>query len=180
MSGIALRSFALFCILAILIPVIGHAVEVPIYDFPLDLYSQNVNDYLPADSIDYDAPILSSNYQELQVEQFYQYYYSSDANGLSPWSEGLVRSLFPKIKQTELEILDEFNNQNKEPSARHYGENFKEHDAKWLNRIKHNMNLAALETLEFSEANRAIAINNCKTDPMDGVGPIFIMIAHRN
>ncbi|WP_133140209.1 SH3 domain-containing protein [Legionella genomosp. 1] len=173
MSGFALRSFALFCILAILIPVNGHAVEVPIYDFPLELYSQKVNDYLPDDSSDYDVPILSNNYQESQLERFYQHYYSSDTNGLSPWSEGLVRSLFPKIKQTELEILDEFNNQNKEPAARHYGENFKEHDAKWLNRIQRNMNLPALENLEFSEVNRAIAINNSYARALPESAPDF-------
>lgn len=136
------------------------AVEVPVYDFSISAYSQNSNDYLPADSKEYTAPILKPDYQASQLKQFYNYYYASDAKGLSPWSEQMVTSVLPLIKKVELEIVDDFDNQNKDAVNRHYGENFKEHDETWLRSIKQNMDLPALEASEFNEYNRAIAVTN--------------------
>lgn len=43
---------------------LSFAIDVPIYDFPLETYSQNSNDYLPTDSEDYSTSILSENYQK--------------------------------------------------------------------------------------------------------------------
>lgn len=69
-------------------------MEVPIYDFPVS-YSQNAKDYLPPNKADYNKPLLSPEYQSLQLKQFYNHYYSSDTQGLSPWSGQMVRSAIP-------------------------------------------------------------------------------------
>ncbi|MDP3561998.1 MAG: NlpC/P60 family N-terminal domain-containing protein [Legionellaceae bacterium] len=103
------------------------AMEVPIYDFPVT-YSQNANDYLSPDGEDYNKTLLSPEYQNLQLKQFYNHYYSSDAQGLSPWSGQMVTSALPLMKKVESEILEDFNNQNKPNEDKHYAENFKEHD----------------------------------------------------
>jgi NLPC_P60 stabilising domain, N term len=107
------------------------AMEVPIYDFPIAAYSQNANDYLSPDGEDYNTALLSSEYQNLQLKQFYNHYYSSDAQGLSPWSGQMVTSALPLMKKIEPEMLEDFNNQNKSNEDKHYAENFKEHDQTW-------------------------------------------------
>lgn len=129
-------------------------MEVPINDFPVT-YSQNANNYLSPDEEDYNKPLLSHAYQNLQLKQFYNHYYSSDAQGLSPWSEQMVTSVLALMKKVELEILEDFNNQNKANEAKHYAENFKEHDQAWWNKIRDNMDLYALASSEFKEKNRA-------------------------
>jgi cell wall-associated NlpC family hydrolase len=136
------------------------AVEVPIYDFSIKAYPQNTNDYLPRDSKDYSRPLLKPEYQASQLQQFYNYYYASDAKGLSPWSEQMVKSVLPIVKKVEMEILNDFDNQNKEASNRHFAENFKEHDEVWWSAVNQNMNLSAIDASEFSENNKAIAITN--------------------
>ena len=135
------------------------AMEVPIYDFPVT-YSQNANDYLSPDGEDYNKNLLSPEYQNLQLKQFYNHYYSSDAQGLSPWSGQMVTAALALMKKVESEILEDFNNQNKANEDKHYAENFKEHDQTWLSRLRDNMDLYALASSEFKEENRAIAVAN--------------------
>lgn len=149
------------------------AVDVPIHDFPLNNYSQNINDYLPENSSDYSTPLLSEKYQKAQLQQFYNHYYASDTQGLSPWSEQMVKSVLPIIKTIELQFLEDFNNQNKAPNERHYSENFKEQNSLWWNKIKHNMALDTLQTSYFKAENRAIAVNNSFARVLPDFAPDF-------
>ena len=148
------------------------AMEVPIYDFPVT-YSQNANDYLSPDGEDYNKPLLSPEYQNLQLKQFYNHYYSSDAQGLSPWSGQMVTSTLPFMKKVELEILEDFNNQNKPNEDKHYAANFKEHDQAWWSKIKDNMDLYALASSEFKEGNRAISVANTHARALPDSAPDF-------
>ncbi|QLZ69053.1 hypothetical protein FOLKNPGA_01835 [Legionella sp. PC1000] len=118
-----------FLFLGICFLSVSFATEVPIYDFSIKSYSQNINDYFPSDSNDYDTPLLKREYQEEQLQQFYNHYYSDHGEGLSPWNEKMVNSVLPVVKKIELELLDEYDNQNKSDEERHFAENFKEHDA---------------------------------------------------
>lgn len=147
-------------------------MEVPIYDFPI-LYSQNANDYLSPDDDAYNKPLLSPDYQILQLQQFYNHYYSSNAQGLSPWSESMVTSALPLMKKVELEQLEDFNNQNKANEDKHYAENFKEHDEIWWNKIKDNMDLYALASSQFNKDNRAIAVVNTHARALPDIAPDF-------
>ena len=49
-----------FLFLGIFFLSVSFATEVPIYDFSIKSYSQNIQDYLPSDSEDYDTPLLKS------------------------------------------------------------------------------------------------------------------------
>ena len=147
-------------------------MEVPIYDFPVT-YSQNANDYLSPDAEDYNKTLLSPEYQNLQLKQFYNHYYSNDAQGLSPWSRQMVTSALPLMKKVAPEILEDFNNQNKSNEDKHYAENFKEHDQTWWSRIRDNMDLSALASSEFKEENRAISIANTYARALPGNAPDF-------
>ena len=147
-------------------------MEVPIYDFPVT-YSQNANDYLSPDAEDYNKTLLSPEYQNLQLKQFYNHYYSNDAQGLSPWSRQMVTSALPLMKKVAPEILEDFNNQNKSNEDKHYAENFKEHDQTWWSRIRDNMDLSALASSEFKEENRAISIANTYARALPDNAPDF-------
>jgi cell wall-associated NlpC family hydrolase len=148
------------------------AMEVPIYDFPIT-YSQNANDYLAPDTENYNKSLLDPTYQNLQLKQFYNHYYSSDAQGLSPWSEQMVTASLPWMKKIEPEILETFNNQNKSSEEKHYAENFKEHDQAWLNKIQENMDLSALASSEFKAQNRAISVTNTYARSLPHMAPDF-------
>ena len=161
----------------VLVSSTAFAVEVPIYDFAIKPYSQNINKYLPPDSINYSKPLLSPKYQALQLQQFYNHYYSSEFQGLSPWSEQMVKSILPLVKKIELEIVDDFDNQNKDSSARHYAMNFKEHDASWLAQIKRNMDIPALDLSEYKERNKAIAVNNTFARALPDAAPDFFHLS---
>lgn len=152
---------------------IGFAIEVPVYDFPITAYSQNPNDYLSPDEESYHKALLSPEYQKVQLMQFYTHYYSSDSQGLSPWSEQMVISSLPLMKKIEPEILEEFNNQNKPSEDKHYAENFKEHDQFWWNKIKENMDLYELISSEFKEENRAISVMNTHARALPDSAPDF-------
>ncbi|WP_133136368.1 SH3 domain-containing protein [Legionella rowbothamii] len=149
------------------------AMEVPIYDFPITTYSQNANDYLSPDREDYNKALLSSEYQNAQLKQFYNHYYSTETQGLSPWSRQMVMSSLALIKKVESEILEDFNNQNKSNEGKHYAENFKEHDHSWWRKIRNNMDLYALASSEFKEENRAISVTNTYARALPDTAPDF-------
>ncbi|QMT60260.1 SH3 domain-containing protein [Legionella sp. PC997] len=172
-SGFRGLSKGAFSLLGIFFLSASFATEVPIYDFSLKSYSQDIHDYFPSDSEDNEVPLLKPEYQEIQLHQFYNHYYSDNSEGLSPWSERMVSSIIPVVKKIELELLTEFDNQNKSEEERHYAENFKEHDERWLNRIKNNMNFPAIEILAFNEKNRAIAVNNTFARALPDGAPDF-------
>ncbi|MCR9191952.1 MAG: SH3 domain-containing protein [Gammaproteobacteria bacterium] len=151
----------------------SEAMEVPVYDFPISAYSQNVSDYLLVDGDDISKNLLSSDYQHAQLKQFYNHYYSTDEQGLSPWSKKMVQSVLPWVKKNEPETLDSFNNQDKSDIGRHYAENFKEHDQVWWYKLQENMDFPALNTSEYIAEHRAIAITNTFARTLPEAAPDF-------
>ena len=149
------------------------AMEVPIDDFPIT-YSQNANDYLSPNHKDYNKTLLSPEYQNLQLKQFYTHYYSSDVQGLSPWSGPMVLSALPLMKKVQSQLLEDFNNQNKAHDEKHYAENFKEHDQHWLSKIRDNMDLYALASSQFNKENRAISVANTFARVLPDIAPDFL------
>lgn len=136
------------------------AMEIPIDDFSLEHYEQSTKQHLYIDDKDYTKPLLKTEYQQKQLQQFYNHYYSTDKNGLSPWSESLVNAIIPIAHTTELAILNQYNNQNIAPNERHYAENFKAQSLEWWEHMQNNMQLSVLEGAEFHPEQRAITITN--------------------
>lgn len=153
--------------------VLTSAAEVPIYDFPLKAYSQDVNEYLSPDNADYATSLLKPAYQQAQLRQFYNHYYSTAEQGLSPWSERMVKAVLPVVKQIELDTVKDYDNQDQSDDKKHYGMNFKEHDEFWLQQIKRNMNWVAIESISFNPRNRAIAITNTFARALPEQAPDF-------
>lgn len=152
---------------------LSFAIDVPIYDFSIARYSQNVEEYLVPTDKDYRLPLLPYRYQVAHLKQFYNHYFASDEEGLSPWSETLVRALLPRVSRIENDILNEFENANKAPLEQHYGENFKPHPESWLNKIMQNMDLPVLDSLEYKKGNRAISIHNTFARALPSAAPDF-------
>ncbi len=150
-------------------------MEVPIYDFPIKAYSQNPDDYLPKEDNDYTKSLVKPGYQIAQLQQFYNHYYASDTNGLSPWSEEFIRAILPTVKKVEENLIEEFNNQNQPVDSYHYAENFKEHDTSWFRAIKQNMALETLNSADFNEKNKAIAVANTFARALPDDAPDFLM-----
>ncbi|KTD22155.1 SH3 domain of the SH3b1 type [Legionella lansingensis] len=155
----------------------SHAIEVPIYDFSIKAYNQDINTYLPKESDDYNKRLIKPEYQAAQLQQFFNHYYSSDNQGLSPWSEQLVQNLLPTVKKIELAIIDDFDNQKQDPINYHYAENFKEHDEIWLNKIINNMNLGELNSTAFNNQNRAIVVQNTFARALPDGAPDFFHLS---
>ncbi len=153
------------------------AIEVPVDHFSIASYTQNVNDYLNANNEDSRKNLLSIDYQHQQLSQLYNHYYSTDSWGLSPWSEQMVKAVLPLMKKVEPEVLAEFNNQDKSEERKHFGENFKEHDIVWWNKIKDNMDLGALNSSTFHPENRAITVANTFARALPEIAPDFFNVS---
>ena len=62
------------------------AIEVPLDDFSLASYTQDIHVHIPfLSDADNTKALLTPAYQKAQRKQFYNHYYASDAKGLSPW-----------------------------------------------------------------------------------------------
>lgn len=149
------------------------AMEVPVEDFSLAPYSQNVNEYLSPNEVDYKAPLLKMSYQKTQLQQFFNHYYASDAEGLSPWSAQLILKILPTVKGTEQSFIESMSHQSASIDKKHYAENFKEHDAGWLKKIQDNMNIETMSEQGYNSKNRAIAVNNTMARALPDIAPDF-------
>ncbi|PJD92779.1 MAG: hypothetical protein CK424_04160 [Legionella sp.] len=171
-------SFVHVCRIILILPMsVCSAVDVPLYDFSMAGYSQNVDHYLSPQDDRYMKPLISTEYQQTQTQQFYQHYYADDAEGLSPWSEQFVAAVLPQVYAQELSILDQFNNLNKPFNEKHYAENFKEHDEVWWQTIKTNMDLPALIMAKFQPEHRAIAVANTFARALPDIAPDFYHVS---
>ncbi len=148
------------------------AMDVPIYNYPLN-YSQTISDYLSSNAPDYSSPMLTPDYQKQRLKDFYNHYFASTPQGLSPWSERMVATVLPYMRQFELTILEEFNNQNKPFDKRHYAENFQEKTPEWIYSMQQNINLDTIDMKFFQRQNRAIAINNTSARALPDDAPDF-------
>lgn len=133
---------------------------VPISLFPMDNYNQQIDVWISPNSLDYNTPLLSSEYQTQRLQEFFQYNFGSS----SPWDESHINYLFsevPDVKTLEEQSIASYSNQDKSSDAIGYGENFRPHTEKWIDDIAANMNTNQFNSpLVFDSNNRAIFLNN--------------------
>ncbi len=134
--------------------------------FPLDNYNQNVQYWLNPSAPDYDRPLISTQTQQQRLNEFYNRFFSTDINSLSPWNKAYVNKLLQQAPPDDLQTLEQsiittLNNENKPADQIGYGTNFRPYPAAWINNITDNMNLAQFnQPLAFVSANRGIALTN--------------------
>lgn len=163
-----------FLVLSILISAQGaFAVDVPLYDFSIAPYSQDVETYLPSHSPDYQKRLLSADYQQKQFDVFYRRYFKSGPQGLSPWSEALVEAVLPQVMLIETQVLAAFDNRMMREKDKHYAGNMKPHDFKWLGQLEEKMNLTQFKEEHYQASKRAIAIQNTYARVLPDEAPDF-------
>lgn len=147
--------------------------------FPMGKYDQNVANWIKSSDADYDQPLVSKAYQQQRYADFFQRYYASDDNALSPWSSGyvnsqLVQSESMNILLRESQIIASFTNNHQTNSKKvAYGENYRPYDLKWFAKITANMNLADQTNLNYSSLQRAIAVDNLLIRTLPTMDPLF-------
>jgi hypothetical protein len=147
-----------------------YGVEVPIYAFSLNPYSQEVSDYISPEHPQYKQSLISLDEQTQQLQEFSRYYYASDEKGLSPWSQALVEKVLSMVLTQENAVLTEFDNQLSD--QQHHGINFKLKPKNWLSGLKTKMNLEGLE-LTYHAEQRAILVQNTQARVLPDEAPDF-------
>lgn len=155
------KLFAASMMLCGLIPALVYADSDVLSLFPIEHYDQKVSDWIKPDSPDFNKPLLTPEMQQHYVTLFYTHYYGD----LSPWNEAHVNKILQQKMPDDLQseqqsLLEMFSNQGKSENQIGYGENFRPHDANWINKIGRNINVDALNGLAYQPANRGIAIDN--------------------
>lgn len=134
------------------------AMEIPLTLFPLDAYTQDIESHLWVNHEDYHHPLLEASYQQEQLTQFYEHYYSTQ--GLSPWSEKAVSAILPLVYPIESQQLLAYDNTGKDALQQHYAENFRPHDASWWQHLQTQMQLTSLQSIRYEDTKRAIVTEN--------------------
>ncbi|CAL7962847.1 conserved hypothetical protein [Gammaproteobacteria bacterium] len=150
------------------------ATEVPITPFPLEKYSQNINDWINPESPDYNKPVMSISDQKNHLDEYYNHYYATGANASSPWSsEYVIKNA--KIPYSEQELINKYGNSAKTNQEKiGYGENFHPYSDQWIKDTITNMNLAQLKLpIEYNPNNRGIAVKNLLARDIPTIEPYF-------
>ncbi|MCC8398794.1 MAG: SH3 domain-containing protein [Rickettsia endosymbiont of Labidopullus appendiculatus] len=129
--------------------------------FPIENYSQNINDWINEKNPDYDTPLLSPDVQKQHLEKLYKHNYGD----LSPWNKQYVNQLLDKAAPDDIATiiqnsLIEYGNKDKTGNAIGYGENFRPYTEGWINAISANIDITQFYKLTYQASNRAIAIDN--------------------
>lgn len=129
--------------------------------FPLHNYDQTLSHWIKPNDPDYDKPIFDSKIQQKRLDIFFNHYFGN----LSPWDADYVNKILHKSKSETLKALEEniievFNNKNKQALAQGYNENFQPYPQEWVNKIMTNMNIQQFDNIHYDPKKRAIAIDN--------------------
>lgn len=150
--------------------------SLPIQNFSLDNYNQDVDHWISPNNPEYDKPLLTENFQKQKLEEYYRHYFDSSKKGLSPWSKNYMTEMLQEqnILDDQQKRIETFDNQNKDPEKIGYGENFRAYPLTWIDKIKQNMNLSQFEhPFKFSQQNRGILVQNTYARALPSMDPFF-------
>jgi hypothetical protein len=128
--------------------------------FPIEHYDQIITHWINASDPNFDAPLLSTDMQQKQLDLFYQHYFGL----FSPWNSAhvtlILQAASPSLKDMEQKVVNKFNNNHQSSVNLGYGENFRPHTQRWIENISQNIYIDQLAHLRFQKDNRGIAVNN--------------------
>lgn len=140
------------------------AANLPLSQFLLNNYAQNVDQWLSPQDPQYKTPLLSKSYQKKRFNEFYNHLYATADDALSPWSKGFVSEVLnkdPSILAEQEKYLEEYSNQNKDPKQLGYGENFHPYPLKWIEHIANNIDMTQFGLpMKYIANNRPIVVRN--------------------
>lgn len=143
--------------------------------FPIEEYSQNVNQWINPSLPNYHRNLLSKDYQQKKLSELVRAYFGTAPQDNSPWSSQYVRALLSQpdkknhIAYAIKKILQQFDNRRQSGNTRVYGSNYRLYDSLWIDAIEKNIRLSELNHLHYLPQNRAIATENLplRTLPTD-------------
>lgn len=134
--------------------------------FPIEDYSQNVNQWVNPSLPGYYQNLLSKDYQQKKLSELVHEYFGTDPQDNSPWSSQYIRVLLNQpnkknhIVYAIKKILEQFDNSRQSGNTLVYGANYRLYNSHWIDAIEKNIRLSELNHLHYSPQNRAIAVEN--------------------
>jgi hypothetical protein len=155
----------LLCLLPLGTSFSDEAMLTHIDIFPIDNYSQNINQWINSNSKNYNTPLVSQDKQLKRLSDFNSHFFSSAKTAKSPWNYRYVNALFTtqnnnSIYYIEQSNIENFSNKNKPSNLIGIGANFRPYTEKWITNIVNNMDISRLKHIRYLASNRAIAVNN--------------------
>jgi len=146
--------------------------------FPIENYNQDISSWIKPADPDYDRPLISSVYQQERYDEFYEHYYASDPDGLSPWSRDFVNGQLVQadgkdIITLESQILVNFYIHGNNPKKTGYGMNYRPYATDWYQKLADSMSLGDNVSLTYIPENRAIAVTNLYIRALPTMEPLF-------
>lgn len=153
---------------------IAHANEDLISLFPIEHYDQTVSHWISPNATDYDKSLLSADVAKQHVDLFYKHFFGTS----SPWDAEYINRILQQtapdsVKSEELNVLENFNNENNSGNGIGYGENFRPYDKTWIDAIKYNINISEWNDFSYHANQRAIAIDNLHARVLPTDDPFF-------
>src|SRR5262249_25629521 len=139
-----------------------------------DNYNQNVDTWLSPSDPNYNKPIISTDFQQIRMQELYQHLFSTDQNSKSPWSANFINAVFnqhPGIPELESAAIEQFSNVNQESEKLNYGENYRLYLPDWINKIINNINTNYPS--KFSARQRGIIVKNTPARVLPTYDPSF-------
>jgi cell wall-associated NlpC family hydrolase len=152
--------------LSFFLPCTVLAGNFPAALFPLDRYDQNITHFLSPTDPQYQKqlPQLTQAYQKARFTDFRTHLFSTHRDAASPWSTDFVSRILdknPGLLDFVKTSLTDYSNQDKPEKYMGYGENFRPHDAAWINAIADNIDLAQFAPpIQYHISHRAIIVKN--------------------
>lgn len=85
--------FTFIVLLGISWTIHGFAASIPLEIFPLKNYDQNVDHWIKPSDPNYKKPLVDLSYQKERLQEFYNHFFSTDKDGLSPWGQEYIEKI---------------------------------------------------------------------------------------
>ncbi len=149
---------------------------MPLNTFPIQHYDQNIAHWLRPTQSNYTKPLLSAHYQQQRLQEFYQYRYGSDANGLSPWSASYVTAQLhrqPVPHESMEQAWQTFDNRHQDAEHTGYASNFHPYNTVWIDSLHRNVDAKQLHGLSYQPLRRAITVAHTHARQLPTDEPFF-------
>lgn len=147
--------------------------------FPLNNYSQNVDQWINPALASYTQALLDSDYQEQRFTQLKHTYFGTLDSDNSPWSKGHIQFVFSSQTESKsiyngvIASLADFDNSHQDTKHISYAMNHRPYTQVWWDKISANANPTQFQNLSYHKKNRAIAVANLSLRGLPTEDPAF-------
>ncbi len=147
--------------------------------FPIEHYSQNVDEWLDSGLDNYDVELLDTKYQMARFNELKRNYFGLSSKDNSPWNREYVEFVFASQSESQSVFnavwssLNDFNNSKADKKHMVYSSNYRLYSKEWWDKIVSNANIRQFQKLIYNKKNRAIATTNLSLRGMPTADPAF-------